>query len=239
MARVTLTFDNGPHPEGTPRVLEVLQRRGLRGTFFVVGKALAAPGGLDLARRARDEGHRLGNHTFHHDVPLGRDDRPGAVDRELTRTQALLDQVWEGPLLFRPFGGKGAIGPHLLSPAAVRWLEARRGTCVLWNVVPGDFRDPTDWVSLALDQVPRHEHALVVLHDLYPEAMRGLDGFIGRLLDDGHTLVSEFPASCLPMVDGRAGPGLDAIVEDPGQEARPPEPNAAAAGGPDDEEKHL
>ena len=70
-AEVTLTFDNGPEPEVTPAVLEVLRRRGLRASFFVLGHKLADPARRALAERAHAEGHWIGNHTFTHAVPLG------------------------------------------------------------------------------------------------------------------------------------------------------------------------
>jgi len=57
MFDLTLTFDNGPDPETTPFVLDVLARRSLRTTFFVVGHKLSTFEGRRLARRAHEEGH--------------------------------------------------------------------------------------------------------------------------------------------------------------------------------------
>src|SRR5262249_25918756 len=69
---VTLTFDNGPTHEVTPRVLDVLRDRGVRSTFFVVGEQLRAPGATAIARRAATEGHWIGNHTLIALDPAGR-----------------------------------------------------------------------------------------------------------------------------------------------------------------------
>jgi peptidoglycan/xylan/chitin deacetylase (PgdA/CDA1 family) len=215
MARVTLTFDNGPHPEGTPLVLDTLRRHELTATFFVLGKRLAAPGGAELARGVLDAGHRLGNHTFSHEVPLGLDPRPDAVEVELERTAALIAALGEEARLFRPFGGQGRVGPHLLSPASVRWLREREYTCVLWNSVPGDFRDPEGWVETALADVATRSHSVVVLHDLYPEAMRHLGRFLEMLADRGHQVVDDFPADCVPLLRGEPRASLDALVQDP------------------------
>jgi peptidoglycan/xylan/chitin deacetylase (PgdA/CDA1 family) len=66
MFDLTLTFDNGPDPETTPRVLDVLALRSIRSTFFVVGNKLSTPEGRGLARRAHEEGHWIGNHTWSH-----------------------------------------------------------------------------------------------------------------------------------------------------------------------------
>lgn len=215
MGTVHLTFDNGPHPAVTPHVLDVLATRGVTATFFVLGKHLDEPWGMDLARRIRDAGHRLANHSWSHEIPLGQDPRPDAVHLELARTRALLDQVWDGPRWFRPFGGGGVLGPHLLSPDVVAWLQAHGATCVLWNSVPGDWLDADGWVDKALADVRSRDHTVVVLHDILPEAMAHLDGFIAALQDEGHTFSDAFPEDCLPLVDGQPRPGLGRFVQQP------------------------
>lgn len=220
MAQVHLTFDNGPDPEVTPRVLEVLARRNLRATFFVLGKHLATSRGMEMARLIRDAGHRLGNHSYSHEIPLGQDPRVGTVERELARTEALLDEVYDGPRLFRPFGGGGILGPHLFSPASVAWLAARGYTCVLWNSVPGDWLEPDGWVESALEDAEQLEHMVLVLHDILPDAMAHLGAFLDALVDRGHTFTDAIPLECLPMVDGVAGPELARFTQQPG--AAPP-----------------
>lgn len=212
MAEVHLTFDNGPHPEGTPRVLEALARHDAHATFFVLGKHVATSEGRALAEAARDAGHRLGNHSYTHEVPLGEDPGADAVARELTRTQDLLEQIWPGPRWFRPFGGGGALGPHLLSPAAVDWLRARRATCVLWNCVPGDWKDAEGWVARALEDVQEQPTSVLVLHDAAPEAMKHLDRFLGELFARGHELTSALPAALTPVIEGVPQAGLHEYV---------------------------
>lgn len=215
MAQVHLTFDNGPHPVGTPLVLDVLAQRGLTASFFVLGKHLATDEGMDLARRIRDAGHRLGNHSYTHETPLGVDPRPDAVALELGRTQDLLDTVWDGPRWFRPFGGGGKLGPHLLSPSAVSWMAARGSTCVLWNSVPGDWLDADGWVEPALADADRLDLDVLVLHDILPDALRHLDRFLGALVDAGHTFTDALPSDCLPVIDGLPQPGLERFVQAP------------------------
>lgn len=61
---MALTFDDGPSPAWTPRLLEGLSRRGARATFFLVGSQIE--GREDLVRRIRQEGHQIGNHSFGH-----------------------------------------------------------------------------------------------------------------------------------------------------------------------------
>lgn len=212
MAEVHLTFDNGPHPEGTPMVLEVLRRRGLKASFFVLGKHLDTKEGLQLAERVRDEGHNLGNHSFTHETPLGDDPRPDAVDRELVDTQRRLNTVWTGPRWFRPFGGGGKLGPHLLSPSSVAWMRTVGATCVLWNSVPGDWLDEDGWVQAALSDANRLDHVVVVLHDILPRAMRHLERYLDGLEAAGHTFGTALPAEVTPVIEGRPQPGLETFV---------------------------
>ncbi|MGN6461643.1 MAG: polysaccharide deacetylase family protein, partial [Pseudolabrys sp.] len=113
MTDLTLTFDNGPDPETTPQVLDVLARRGIRTTFFVVGERLAAPGGHALAAAAHAAGHWIGNHTYTHSGPLGTRDGAALAEQEIGRTQAEIGVLAHPHRLFRPQGGGGALGPHL------------------------------------------------------------------------------------------------------------------------------
>ncbi|MBP0496371.1 polysaccharide deacetylase family protein [Roseomonas indoligenes] len=214
--RVTLSFDNGPEPEVTPAVLDVLRKRGLKATFFVLGHKLAAHRGI--TERAHAEGHWIGNHTWHHAGPLGGMPDEGAV-AEIERTQDLIGALSHPDRLFRPQGGGGTLGPHLLNGAALDHLARHRFTVVLWNAVPGDFRDPDAWVDRALSMCCGPDPVALVLHDLPNGAMRHLDCFLGTLADAGATFVQDFPDSCLPMRCGR----------DAGAVARFVTPSAGAA----------
>ena len=136
MFDVTLSFDNGPEPEVTPGVLEVLRRTGVASTFFVLGEKISRPECRALIERAAAEGHWVGNHTYTHSVPLGRCVAPDTAEMEIGRTQRLIGDLAHPDRLFRPFGGEGRIGPHLLSPSVLAFLEAGAFTCVLWSSIP-------------------------------------------------------------------------------------------------------
>ena len=64
---ITLTFDDGPHPEYTPRVLDALGEAGICGTFFVIGQQVRQY--PSLVQRMVNEGHEIGNHTWSHSEP--------------------------------------------------------------------------------------------------------------------------------------------------------------------------
>ncbi|MGN6104322.1 MAG: polysaccharide deacetylase family protein [Kofleriaceae bacterium] len=209
--KLTLSFDNGPDPDVTPRVLDVLARHGVRGHFFVLGKQLADATHRALVERAYREGHLVGNHSFSHTVPLGDDPRPDAVEREIAATQALLDPLVPGARRFRPFGGGGALGPHLLSPAAVEHLCAEGYTCVLWSSVPRDWLDP-GWVDTALADLSARPHTVVVLHDIPGACLAGLDRFLIAARARGAEIVVDLPRSCVPIDEGRVVGDLAPLV---------------------------
>ena len=93
MFDLTLTFDNGPEPGVTPRVLDILRERGIKTTFFVIGEKLGDPERRRLAARAHGEGHWIGNHTFTHTVPLGQQHDPETAQNEIGRTQAAIGDL--------------------------------------------------------------------------------------------------------------------------------------------------
>lgn len=212
MPDLTLTFDNGPEPEVTPRVLDILARRGLRTTFFVVGEKLEDPARLELARRAHAEGHRVGNHTYTHSTPLGQMEDSAEAVEELRRTDALVAGTGETVKLFRPFGGGGKLGPHLMSLPVVDFLHDNGYSCVLWNAIPRDWADPEGWVETALDQIAAQDHTLIVLHDLPTGAMDRLEEFLDRAEAAGVRFRDDYPASCVPMLAGKDMVPLDPFV---------------------------
>ncbi len=197
--RVTLSFDNGPDPETTPRVLDILAHRGIRTTFFVVGENLQkarAP-----AQRAAEEGHWIGNHTWSHSVPFRSRGDAEFVRSEIERTQDCIGELVHPDRLFRPFGGGGQL-EGALSQAAVEHLAAGRYTCVLWNSIPGDFKDADGWPQVAHQQIALLDWPLVVLHDVRAQAMRHLDRFLGELQDQGCQFEQAFPPDCIAMRSG-------------------------------------
>lgn len=152
---LALTFDDGPEPPYTERILDVLGEYGVKGTFFVVGaQVLRHP---QLARRILDEGHLLGNHTHSHPNLLLR--APGAAREELALASASIERItgiW--PQWFRPpFGFRY---PWNVSQAA-RLGQAT----VTWSLNPRDFEaPPADTLCRRVVQNARNGD-IVLLHD--------------------------------------------------------------------------
>ncbi len=201
MFDLTLSFDDGPTPEVTPHVLDVLARRGIRTTFFVIGEKLAQGGHRTLAERAHAEGHWIGNHTWSHSVPFGVMPAQDAI-AEFDRTQQEIGPLVHPHRLFRPYGQGGNLDNRLLSKPVVAHLARQKATVVLWSALPRDWQDPDGWVDRALAQAAANPSSLMVLHDLPTGAMRHLDRFLGLVEERGGRIRQDFPGDCLPMVDG-------------------------------------
>jgi peptidoglycan/xylan/chitin deacetylase (PgdA/CDA1 family) len=158
---LALTFDDGPNPAWTPRLLELLASQDVHATFFLVGKfAQAEP---QLVRRIVSAGHAIGNHSWSH--PNLALTAAGRVEEELTRTIQILEQIAGEPVrLFRP--PFGARRPHVLRTAR------RLGMIpVLWNAMTTDWSEPSadriaERLTRAIDrQQQRGWAANIVLHD--------------------------------------------------------------------------
>ena len=210
MSLISLTFDNGPDPEVTPEVLDVLARQQVQATFFPVGDKLRDR--RAFAERAHAEGHWIGNHTFNHIVPLGQTAEQGVAADEIRRTEALIGGLAHERRFFRPFGGGGLLDERLLNREALAHLQAGGYTCVLWNAVPGDWAHPTGWVDTALQQCAALPHAVLVVHDLPTGAMRNLESFILKARDQGMRFVQDFPADCVPLERGTVVGSIDRYV---------------------------
>ena len=212
---ICLSFDNGPEPEVTPGVLAVLARRRITAMFFVIGEKLREPKARALAARARDEGHQIGNHTLTHGAPLGRRSAAEAID-EISETDALIGDLAAPERLFRPNGGGGALGAHLLNGTTARHLMAEQTTMVLWNAVPGDFRDADGWPATAHAMLKAaRDPVMLVLHDLPNGAMRRLDRFLGEVQDQGWHFRADPPPCCVPLRRGIPGPDFARYIAGP------------------------
>jgi peptidoglycan/xylan/chitin deacetylase (PgdA/CDA1 family) len=149
---VALTFDDGPHPEYTPPLLNILDKHQARATFFMVGEA--AREHMAVVRRAAEAGHAIGNHSWNH--PSFR-----MIDRA-----ERLSQIQQCASALAPYGGRIFRPPYGAEDAALSLMAFRLGYRVIgWNLDVGDcwFHDPRETAELLLDQV--RPGAIVLLHD--------------------------------------------------------------------------
>jgi peptidoglycan/xylan/chitin deacetylase (PgdA/CDA1 family) len=157
---VYLTFDDGPDPDYTPRLLDVLREHRARATFFVVGQKCAKH--PEILQRIVAEGHSIGNHTFSH-VDAKSVARRDYL-REIIRTEELLQQtVGKRSRLFRPPYGRLTLGTLL---SLMFW----RRTIALWNVDVRDHERSTLEIQRWLAQNTLRDGDIVLMHDVRPQA---------------------------------------------------------------------
>jgi len=134
--KIAITFDDGPDPEWTPKILDVLKDKGVKATFFLIGvEAEKYPG---ITKRVYNEGHEIGNHTFTHPDISNISKRYFEVELNLT------ERFFEGklgvkPVLFRP---PYSIDQEPDTADQVRPLELAQD---LGYITVGDKIDPNDW----------------------------------------------------------------------------------------------
>jgi peptidoglycan/xylan/chitin deacetylase (PgdA/CDA1 family) len=153
---VALTFDDGPWPDSTSKVLAVLAKAHVKATFFLVGKQVRRYPGL--ARDELEGGMKIGSHSFSHPQPFGALP-PATIKWEIDQGLATLSELGVHTKLFRPPGG--AIPPAVLKAAKAKGLRT-----VIWTVDPTDWRPGTSAdqiVDRVLHQVK--PGSIVLLHD--------------------------------------------------------------------------
>jgi peptidoglycan/xylan/chitin deacetylase (PgdA/CDA1 family) len=169
-SRIALTFDDGPVPGVTERILDALRAHDLRATFFMIGENVAAA--PELARRVLQEGHELGHHTYTHRKLT---DLPDAeVEAELDRTGAIFqDVLGQRAKWFRPpFGA-------LRQDQAAR-VDKRGMRIAMWNVDSEDWRGGAG--AEVTERVVTHLHpgAILLCHDV-PVTAESLGTTLARL----------------------------------------------------------
>jgi len=201
---VALTFDDGPDPEVTPLLLDLLGRHRLTATFFVTGQNTERYPAL--VREILRRGHDIGNHSYRHDTLLMLRSEARLAD-EIARTQDLLAPFGIRPLVFRP--PVGVTNPRL--PGVLRGLGME---CITFSSRAGDFGNRR--IGRLARNILRNVHpgAIILLHDVAPpggsrvaewlegveEIIRGLNGggyAISPLSDlIGKTVMERLPAPC-------------------------------------------
>jgi peptidoglycan-N-acetylglucosamine deacetylase len=203
MAKITLTFDNGPDPDVTPRVLDCLASYGIRAVFFVIGSKVVEDQELGLIHRMINEGHWVGNHTWSHSTPFGELEEPEEAVVEVSRTQSVIQPFSHPDKFFRPFGGGGFLDRRLLNAPVIDYLCREHYSCVIWNNVPRDWERPDDWVRPALEAASKQPWSVLVVHDFVSRSMDHLPEFIDRATAEGYEFVLGFPDSCVPIKRGQ------------------------------------
>ena len=176
---LVLTFDDGPHPENTPRILDILESRNITASFFLIG-ALAERN-PQIVQELYGRGHQVCNHGYHH-LDATRHPLARVID-DMQQCQRLLEALCGGntlPKLFRPPFGK--VTPQSL-------LAARRAgfQIVMWTRDSRDSHEiPSESVLRAVTGSPLQAGSILLFHDDYQQTLRLLPGILDTLLERGY-----------------------------------------------------
>lgn len=175
--KIALTFDDGPHPVYTPKLLDGLKKRGVVATFFVTGQnAKEYP---EIIKRMSEDGHLIGNHTYSH-IQLTKSNRE-EFRAELVKTNEVLREIT----------GKDA---SFVRPPYGSWDKSFETELnmfpVLWNI------DPLDWccnnADCIVQKVERKtkENSIILLHDYYDTSVQAALRIIDDLTKQGYQFVT-------------------------------------------------
>lgn len=175
--KIALTFDDGPHPVYTPLLLEGLRERGVKASFFLIGKNIE--GNEEIVKQMAEQGNIVGNHTYNHvkvkDLP------PEQACEEMKKTSDLVEKITgETTCYIRPpFGEwdeKLDCGMDMIS--------------VMWTI------DPLDWTTKNVSQVVNkvvteaEENDIILLHDCYASSVEAAFQIIDQLQAEGFEFVT-------------------------------------------------
>lgn len=178
---LAMTFDDGPHPTHTPRLLDMLKARNIKATFFLIGKsAKAYP---HIVRRILEEGHEIGNHTYTHCSLTSRSD--SQIRNELKQgDDAVFAAAGYRPHVVRP--PYGAINQRIKD---LMFTEFGYAT-IMWSVDPQDWRRPG--VSVVTSRLVNgaHKGAILLAHDIHGPTIEAMPSTFDQLLAKGYQFVT-------------------------------------------------
>lgn len=175
--KIALTFDDGPHPVYTQEMLDLLEKEQVPATFFLLGQNVELYG--DLVKEISDEGHLIGNHTYHH-VQITTLPADQAYE-EIDKTSSLIEALT----------GKGT---EYVRPPFGTWNEGLESKLdlipVMWTI------DTLDWTTQNVDWIVNQvvkdakENDIILMHDSYKSTVQAVERIITLLEADGFEFVT-------------------------------------------------
>ncbi|MDS9471700.1 polysaccharide deacetylase family protein [Sporosarcina pasteurii] len=175
--RVALTFDDGPDPKVTTRILDTLEKYDAKATFFMLGSRVEYY--PEIAKSVYEAGHELGNHSWTHpDLTKAKNDK---IQKEIDRTSTIIEEVTgQKPEIFRP--PYGAFNDNVLNLTDL--------SMILWDV------DTLDWkhrnASQLLSYVKQNtiDGSIILMHDIHTSTADGLDAVLAYLAENDYQFVT-------------------------------------------------
>lgn len=175
--KIALTFDDGPSAAWTPALLDGLKERGVKATFFLIGEN--ADKNPEIVKRMAEEGHLIGNHTYHH-VEL----------TKVSENEARLELADTSAVIVRITGKE----PEYMRPPFGAWQRKLEREIqmlpVLWTI------DPLDWTTENQDEIVNkvvteaEENDIILLHDCYKSSIEAGLRIVDILQEEGFVFVT-------------------------------------------------
>jgi peptidoglycan-N-acetylglucosamine deacetylase len=183
---IALTFDDGPDPEDTPYILDLLKQYDVKATFFVVGKKVSwYP---ELAKREVLEGHEIANHTYNH-IYFNKRMTDSSINKEILKAeQTIISITGKKPTLFRPPGG-------FYSENVIRVLQKSGYQLIMWSW----HQDSRDWDRPGVQKIVNgilkktQNGDIVLLHDYVEgetQTIEALKQILPKLKERGYRFVT-------------------------------------------------
>ena len=179
---IALTFDDGPHPKYTPEILDILDKYGIKATFFVVGENVGYYS--DIVKDEIRRGHEVGNHTYEHKNISGYDKNKLSI--EIKKCEDALAGLDYSCKLFRP--PEGALGE-----GQSKQIKALDYSVILWNLDTRDWAHNSPWQISNYLMKNVKSGDIILMHDFIgknsptPEALRI---FIPKMIAAGYSFVT-------------------------------------------------
>lgn len=174
---VALTFDDGPMPTTTPRLLEILKQRQVKATFFVAGSLAAS--NPSILENIHNQGHEIGNHSWSHADFTKLTDL--AIAEEIHKTNQIIQQATgQTPRIFRP--PYGAMNPRVISKINL--------PIVTWNVDTLDWRDRDPDIVAKRAVYHTEDKSIILMHDIHPSSVEATGAILDTLLKGEYHFVT-------------------------------------------------
>jgi peptidoglycan/xylan/chitin deacetylase (PgdA/CDA1 family) len=178
---IAMTFDDGPSPETTPRLLDILKQRNIKATFFMIGQN--AERNPAIVQRILADGHEIGNHSWTHpQLSKLSDDR---VTEEINQTQAAIKSACGyTPVLLRPPYGA-------ITARQKDWIEKQFGlSVIIWSVDPFDWKRPGASVIEQRILAGARPGAIILSHDIHKQTVDAMPATLDALAAKGFKFVT-------------------------------------------------
>lgn len=193
---IAITFDDGPHPDFTPRLLDTLKEANIKATFFMVGRCVVTY--PNIVKRMVDEGHEVASHSWSHPLLTSLGD--AAVESQMRRTHdAIIKACGVTPTLYRPPYGGTRLSQRKRINEMFGYLT------ILWDVDPLDWQSPRTTQKVhdrVLEQT--RPGSIILCHDIHETTVDAMPATLADLKARGYEfktvtqlleLEKQFPAS--------------------------------------------